>query len=203
VKKLFRCSNTSTIGQRLTILVALAVLPVVAFASMMVLHFARASEANEQIQMQAAARTLSFAVDREIALQQATAQVLSGARSLANDNLSGFYERAQAVLANDPDRRIMLLDAGANIVFTTQLPYGAPMPPHSAFASAVGEVVRTGKPLVTDVAVGAVSGQPVLGVYLPHLRNGAVRYIVASASARRASATRCSASTCPTAGPPR
>jgi diguanylate cyclase (GGDEF)-like protein len=179
VIKLFRCSNTSTISQRLTILVALAVLPVVAFASMMVVHFARASEANEQIQMQAAARTLSFAIDREIALQQATALVLSGSRSLANDNVEGFYDRARAVLGDDPDRRIMLLDAGANIIFTTQRPYGAPMPAHSAFADAVREVVRTGQPFVSDVAIGAVSGKPVLGVYQPQSHDGAVRHIVA------------------------
>ena len=177
--KLFRYSSASTISQRLTILVALAVLPVVAFATMMVLHFARASEANEQIQMQATARTLSFAIEREIALQEATARVLAGSHSLATDNLPGFYQRALAVLGNDQDRRIMLLDAGVNILFTTQLPYGAPMPPYSAFAPSVREVVQTGKPVVSDFGIGAVSHKPVMGVYIPHLRDGAVRYIVA------------------------
>ncbi len=177
--ELFRSSNSSTISQRLTILVALAVLPVVAFATMMVLQFARASEANEQIQMQATARALSFVIDREIGVQQATARVLSGSHALATDNLAGFFDRSRAVLGNDHDRRIMLLDADANIIFTTQLPYGAPMPAHSAFADPVREVVRTGKALVSDFGVGAVSHKPVLGVYVPHIRDDAVRYVVA------------------------
>jgi diguanylate cyclase (GGDEF)-like protein len=171
--------STSTISQRLAILVALAVLPVVTFATMMVLHFARASEANEQIQMQATARALSFAIDREIASQQATALVLSGSHSLFRDDLPGFYVRSLEALGDDHDRRVMLLDAGINILFNTQRPYGAPMPSHSAFAAEVAEVVRTGKPLVGDIGVGAVSGQPVLGVYMPHFRDGAVHYVVA------------------------
>ena len=170
-------SRTVTIIQRLAILVVLVVLPVLAFAGQMVLHYARASHANREIQMQASVRALLLAVDREIALQQAVGQALSGSHSLVRGDYRVFYDRAHAVVGADTDRRIMLTDRDATLILNTQVPYGAVMPP-TALRPAILRVVLTGRPVVTDLVVGAVTHAPVLGVLVPAFEDGAVRYVI-------------------------
>jgi diguanylate cyclase (GGDEF)-like protein len=166
-----------TIVQRLAILVAVVVLPVLAFAGQMVLHYARAAQTIQQIQMQADARALTLAVDREIALQQTVATVLGGSDSLARGDLRRFYDRAVQVLGDDADRRVMLIDRDGDLLLNTKVPFGAALPP-SALTPAIQEVVRTGKPLVTDFTVGAVTKTQVLGVLVPTFEDGITRYVV-------------------------
>lgn len=172
-----RSSSSSTIAQRLTILVVLAVLPVVVFASMMVWHFACASEANQQTQMQATARALSLAIDREIALQQTTAILLSGSRSPVTGTLAGFYQRARDLLGTDRDRWIMLYDADANLILSTDRPFGTPLP-QPTFTAPVLEVVRTARPVVSDLGTGAITHGYMLGIYVPLFDGGSVRYVL-------------------------
>ncbi len=166
-----------TIIQRLAILVVLVVLPVLAFAGQMVLHYARAAHAIQQIQLQANARALSLAVDREIALQQTVAFALSSSHSLARGDLRTFYDRGIEMLGGDNDRRVMLVDRDGTLILNTKTAYGTTLPP-SALDPAISEVLRTGQPVVTDLVIGAVTNAPVLGVLVPSLQNGAIRYVV-------------------------
>jgi diguanylate cyclase (GGDEF)-like protein len=166
-----------TIIQRLAILVTLVVLPVLAFAGEMVLHYARVAQTNQQIQMQAGARALSLAVDREIGQQQTAAVALSGSRSLVSGRFSLFYDRAKEVLGGDTNRRVMLFDSDAGLILSTQVPFGSTLPP-SMFHAPIREVLRTGKPVVSDLGVGAVTRRWVLGICVPVFQDGAVRYVV-------------------------
>jgi len=166
-----------TIIQRLAILAAVVVLPVVVFAGLMVLHYARVAQANQQIQMQASARALSLAVDREIGQQQTAAVALSGSRSLVSGHFKIFYDRAKEVLGGDTDRRVLLFDGDANVILSTLVPFGTPLP-HASMDGPIREVLRTGGPAVSDLGVSAVAHSFVLGVAVPVFLDGAARYVV-------------------------
>ncbi|MBD0271051.1 MAG: PAS domain-containing protein, partial [Acetobacteraceae bacterium] len=126
------------------------------------------------------ARALALAADREIGAYRSAMAALAGSGTLdgpqpALDKFETEARRAAAVLGTS----VILLDsASMRQLVNTALPPGRPVGDVSAgdFRS----VTETGRPLVTDLVVGAVSRRPVVGIAVPVVRDGRIPFVLAA-----------------------
>lgn len=126
------------------------------------------------------AQALALAADREIDAYRATMATLAASSALDGSvpALATFEVEARRVSAA-LSTSIILLDAGSmRQIFNTALPPGEPAGRISA--ADFRAVAETGKPLVTDLVIGAVAKRPVIGVAVPVERNGHIPFVLAA-----------------------
>ncbi|WP_128000793.1 cache domain-containing protein [Piscinibacter defluvii] len=159
----------------------LAVLvPALGFGALSAWQAANANRLAATGRLQDTVHGLALSVDREIASIRSTMSALATSTVLDSrpPELQRFeteVRRASSVL----DTSIVVLDAqDLRQLINTALPPG--QAPRGVSAADFSEVVRTARPLVTNVVIGAVARKPVVGVAVPVQRDGAVSLIVAA-----------------------
>jgi len=162
-----------TVTSRLTLLVVVAILPLLAFAAFMIVRYAEIGYARYGQQLQSTTHATSTAIDAELSREFAILGTLSKSRSLVDQEWSAFYDLAKASIENQPDARIVLYDPSGQSIVSTLVPYGTPLP-KSGDPSAVQRVVQTGQPYVSNLFVGALSKQMGVAIYLPVIKDAAV-----------------------------
>jgi signal transduction histidine kinase/ActR/RegA family two-component response regulator len=121
-------------------------------------------------------RATALIVDRELQGSLSTLKALGLSEHLVTGNFEAFYAQASAV-NRMPDVWTVLLDADGRQVVNTIVPFGTPSPP-AVSRERVQQVLRTGKPLITDLLVGSVTGKIVTVVYSPADAGGG-KYVLA------------------------
>jgi two-component system cell cycle sensor histidine kinase/response regulator CckA len=154
------------------------VLPVWIAAGFLVYYNYQSRRVLTEQRMLETARALTMVVDRELANMQASLSALSTTPSLVSGDLSAFYRQAQMVRDAYPDADILLADATGQELLNTFLPFGTPLPKRGV-SDAVQQVYATGKPFITNVFKGPVSGRLLISVDVPVFRDGRVVYDLA------------------------
>lgn len=143
-----------------------------------------------------AALTLQLSVDRELALHQATLQVLSTSVSIDTADWPAFYAAAKEASAVRSDTWVILGDQSGRTLVNTAVPYGRPLPrflplPPAARVDWRGRSLPwfdTGvlaDPLTSDgtrignLFYGPVVEGPAVGVSIPVKRHGQTLYSLA------------------------
>jgi signal transduction histidine kinase len=124
------------------------------------------------------ARALSMVVDREFSAMQASATALATSHSLATGDLATFHHQMQLVLRDYPGGDIILADANGQQLVNSFVPFGKPLPKRNV-PEAVQRVFETGKPIVTNLFKGALTGRFTVGVDVPVFRGERVVYDLA------------------------
>lgn len=159
-------------------LVALCMLPTaVVAAAYLTYDFLTGREALLR-DAQGTARVLTAAIDRDLFNYQAALTALASSPFLERDDLRGFHEQASRVVAALKLNNLVLIDRRFQQVDNTLRPYGAALPVEGN--AALRDVFNTGRPVVTDLFVGAVLQRPLLAVAVPVMRNGRVAYVLAA-----------------------
>ncbi|MBT9594873.1 MAG: response regulator [Vitreoscilla sp.] len=158
----------------------LVLLPALGFGAIASWQAANANRVAATGRLQDTVQSLALAVDREIGnikstmLALGTSTVLDGSAP----DLQRFeteVRRASSVL----ETSIVVLDpADMRQLINSALPPG--QAPRGVSAADFREVVRSAKPLVTNVVIGAVARRPVVGVAVPAVRDGTVRMVIAA-----------------------
>ena len=120
------------IARRLTILVIVAILPLLAFAAFMIANDSQAQRAAYREQLQATSRAASFAIDAEIARQEGILKGLSAAPELKNHDWRAFHDLAKAAIADEPGERVNLIEPSGMFVMSTLAPFGTDLGPSGA-----------------------------------------------------------------------
>jgi PAS domain S-box-containing protein len=167
-----------TIRYRLACLVLACVLPVWLAVGLLVSYNYQDKRATVESHMLDTARALSLVVDRELASIQATLAALSTSPSLASGDFAAFHSQARAVLEQYPGADIILADANGQQLVNSFVPIGVPLPKRSV-PDTVRRLHQTGKPSITNLFRGAVTGRPLISVDVPVFRNGRVVYDLA------------------------
>lgn len=123
-------------------------------------------------------RASALLVDGEIQRSIGTLTALAESASLSAGDLAAFYEEARA--ANRPPHVwTLLLDENGNQLLNTLAPLGTVLPPLPI--ARVKAALNTGRPQVSDLTVGSVSGKLLTAVYVPTRHLKGKRYVVAHA----------------------
>ena len=169
-----------SIRGRLASLVVASVLPVWIAAGFLIYYNYQSRRALTEQRMLETARALTMVVDRELANMQAGLSVLATSPSLVSGDLRAFHHQARVILAAHPGDDILLADATGQELVNTLLPFGAPLPKRGV-PDAVRQVYATGRPFITNVFKGAVTGHLLISVDVPVFHNGRVVYDLAMA----------------------
>ncbi len=165
----------------LIILVVAALLPVLIFAGVMILVFGRQQQRFLENGLLDTARALSLAVDRELTAWSHTLETLASSEHLDSGDLRKFYSQAQRVLETRQDwDTIVLVELPKRQVLNLKRPFGSPLPDVQNSAQLTG-VVETRRPVVSDLFSGQVLDRPLVGIAVPVIRAGKVRYVLMSA----------------------
>jgi len=162
----------------LIILVVAALLPVLIFAGVMIVLLGKEQEKAQKDNLLDVARALSLAIDRELLASIRTLEALATSERLDSGNLRKFYEQAKRVLeAHRGWDNMLLVDLSGQQLVNLRRPYGSPLP-RSGAPEQIQQVSETGQPAVSNLFWGYIAQRHLLGVDVPVIRNGKVRYVL-------------------------
>ena len=156
-------------------LVAVLVIPGIAFAGLLLARYAEAERARYELEGLAVARAATTVLDRYLTGLQTSLRTLSTSAPLAAGDLEAFYRDAERVKTFiGADIGLRRLD-GQQLV-NTRLPWGATLPPTPMSVDA--RAIATGEAVVSDVFVGAIANRPLVAVIVPVSVAGEFRYLL-------------------------
>jgi signal transduction histidine kinase len=171
-----------SIRTHVVVLLLASALPLIAFASVVTLVFWHQQRAAFEQQYLERTRAMALALDREQDGHIRVLQALARSALLAHGDLAGFYEQARAVMADQPGwATVILADLHSNQLLTLRLPFGAPLPKAAFGDAAIAQVAATGRPHITSLIRGNVTGTYVTQVGVPVRRNGVVTHVLIAA----------------------
>lgn len=121
------------------------------------------------------ARSLAAVLDREFSGVVSGLRVLSTSPQLADDDLRGFHERARGALSFQTVDNYVMTDRLGRQRVNTLRGFGEPLP-ETGTPPELQRVFETGRPVVTDLFIGPVTGKPVMSIGVPVFRDGQVVY---------------------------
>jgi signal transduction histidine kinase/ActR/RegA family two-component response regulator len=164
----------------LLILVLGAVLPVLAFSAVMAVMFWRQQRDAFEKRYLERVRAMSIALDRELQAHIRMLQVLSHSAYLGANDLRGFYEQTRRVQADQSDwSTVALMDDRGQQLFNLQRPFGSTLPTSALDPALLARVATTGRPAVSPLVKGAVSGTYITAIIVSvGAGDGAMRLLV-------------------------
>jgi PAS domain S-box-containing protein len=158
----------------LVILVLAALIPVVTFGAVAIVRLARLERAASEQALREMARALSLAVDRELAGTRSTLLFLATSPHLRSGDLVAFHRQATDAVTLRGSAIVLFTRAGRELVNTAH----APDHPPGDELPALQAVAETGRPLISDLLVGAVSRRPMVAISVPVFDGHRVRYVL-------------------------
>src|SRR3990167_8513502 len=166
----------------LIILVVAALLPVLIFAGVMLVTFSAQQRSAVERGLVDTARALSLTVDRELAVSIRTLEQLATSEHLDSGELRKFYDQASRTLKIQPSwEAILLIDPFGQQVINLRVPFGTPLPETGA-SQLNKDVIGTGQPAISNLFTGAIVKGPLIAIAVPVVRDGKVKYVLASST---------------------
>ncbi len=121
------------------------------------------------------ARAITSALDREFGSLVIGLRALATSPSLAANDLAGFHAHAVVALSNFDADSIALMDRSGKLRLSTARPFGTPLPkpPKPVLLE---RILKTGKPGVSDLFFGPISGKFIYVIGVPVMRDGSIIY---------------------------
>ncbi|HEX8560416.1 MAG TPA: PAS domain S-box protein [Pyrinomonadaceae bacterium] len=162
----------------LVLLVAGALLPLAAFAALVVYRLAGSERAAADRRLMRSAQDLSAALDRETQATVRALRALAESNELNGPRLEQFHAEAARVLSTQPAwLTVILLTPDGQQVVNTSVPWGAPL--HAAVEpESFRRVVEQRRPAVGHVAPGRLRQTLGFTVRVPVERGGELRYVL-------------------------
>jgi signal transduction histidine kinase len=161
---------------RIAALVLACFLPAWLYVGYLTLDSYQRRRAGAEETLLAAARSLSRSVEAEIAAAEAAMRVLATSSHLEKGDYEGFHRRADALLPQTPGLNIVLLGRDGAQILNTLKPFGAKLPnqPGAFFF----RVLETGRPVLSDLFIGPVAGQPLVALAVPVFLDGRLEHVL-------------------------
>jgi signal transduction histidine kinase len=166
-----------TLRFRLACLVLACVLPVCVTAGFLAYYAYQHKRQLTEYRVLETTRALSMVVDQELAAMQASATALATSPALISGDFATFHQQALVVLHDYPGATIALADATAQQLADTYVPFGTPLPKRRVLDS-MQRAFETGKPVITNLFKGTITGRPIVGVEVPVIHDGRVVYVI-------------------------
>jgi signal transduction histidine kinase len=159
-------------------LVLAALVPVVLLASVLIGALVYQERATRERGMRDVVHALALSLDSELQRTITALEVLALSNRLGQGDFDGFRLRAKAAMGLQPAwSNILVLDAAGTQLLNLNVPAGAPLPALPSLESTL-VAARTGKPQISDLIRGSMSGRYLTYVSVPVFVAGEVRYIL-------------------------
>src|SRR5262245_27732178 len=166
-----------TLKSYLLKLVLAGVLPLLVFSIGMVVLLARQKQAALERGLVETTRALTVALDKEFESSITALKGLASSEHLGIGDVVGFYDVSFRVLESQPAwKKIILLDAAGNQIFSTTSPVGATVPAVIE-RETLDVVLRNGRPAVSNLFNADPLGASV-NIYVPVTRGNKLQFVV-------------------------
>lgn len=164
----------------LVLLMLAVLLPALALGGAALWQAAEAHREAVEAQVRGTARALALAVDRDIAAHLAVAAALADMPEADPDtgDPREFADLAQRLTLPLAAWAVLSDAASGQQLVNTRLPPGTMLPLKPRPQGPRDQVVATGRPVVVDLLRNQATGEPVIGVLAPVLRDGRVVRVV-------------------------
>ncbi len=170
-----KSNRVPTIRSTLAWLVTSCVVPGALLVVALIFHDYQQEKRRQARDALATARALTFVVDKELAGVQSALLALATSPHLAVDDLRAFHVQATDVLRNQAANNIVLAEASGRQRLNTLRPFGEALPARGDSAR-WRRLFEEGRPVISDLFVGPVAGQPLVAIGVPVRRDGAIIY---------------------------
>jgi signal transduction histidine kinase/CheY-like chemotaxis protein len=162
----------------LVIVVIGAMLPIIAFTTLVVVRLSRYERAVVERDLVETATALATDLDRSVRASVSTLAAMAQSRDLDGSDLDAFYAEAQRVLPTQTHwRAVILLAPSGEQLLNTLRPLGTKLPIANDPGS-LRRVVETRLPVVGNLTHGGVESTWAFAVRVPVIRGGAVKYVL-------------------------
>jgi signal transduction histidine kinase/ActR/RegA family two-component response regulator len=162
----------------LVIVVVGAMLPIVAFTTLVVVRLSTYERTAVERDLVDTATALATDLDRSVRATVSTLEALAQSRELDGGNLEAFYAEAQRVLPTQADwRAVILLAPSGQQLLNTLRPLGSVLP-EANDPESLRRAVETRQPVLGDLTQGRIDGTWGFPVRVPVLRDGNVKYVL-------------------------
>jgi hypothetical protein len=119
------------------------------------------------------ARAMLAVVDQDFNTTQSALFALAGSRMLEQGDLAGFHARTHAMLPAMHADSVLLISRTGDILMSTRVPFGKALP-RMGLTPLLSRTISTGKPGVSDLFIGPLTGSFLYTVAVPIKRDGVV-----------------------------
>lgn len=181
----------ATLGSYLVALVMLAVIPLMLIAGVLIWRQTVLQRQAFERSLLQTAQALSLAVDRHLFSDRVMLETLAQSQFLERGDIRRFHALASRVIGEHGGVFISLFDDAGRQIFNTLRPPGETLPtpfeypappdperPPLGDPSAMQEVLRTGKPVNSDLLFGLVADRLLFTINVPVMRDGRIRYVL-------------------------
>jgi two-component sensor histidine kinase/PAS domain-containing protein len=159
-------------------LVAAVVIPLLAFASFLLVWYANGERARTEREALRTARQVALLVDGQLERFASLLQGLAASSSLHLGDLAQFHAEARR-LTEGGDLVIVLREFGPRQLVNTQVDYGTALPPPVPLSEREREQFAAGRTVISDVYKSPISGETRIAVAVPVRMQERAGYILA------------------------
>ena len=163
----------------LVVLVCAALVPVLGFAALVMRENARLQVSATERGMRETARAVARTVDKELETAISTLETLSESEHLDTGNLQAFHDLCERVARTQGWVNILLFDPAGSALMQSAAPLGAALP--VTRQPALLARARDGRRAVVSDLFDGVVNRHIVSVYVPVIREGQARFVVAVA----------------------
>ena len=181
------------LNQALGLLLIFVTVPLLLGALALLVSQTRSDQQLAQTQLTALAQTLAQAVDREFDRGKAQLDVMADSSVMDRRDWSELHAFGSSITRNSPGSRIVLVGPDGQILLSTAVPLGKPLPNLWSLSqqpdvlwegrklppgsqNMTRQVFETNQAAYSNLYYGVFSKQPVLALSVPVVRDGRVAY---------------------------
>jgi len=173
-----RFRHRLTIQARIALLVVACIVPSALLATFVIYLTYDRERASIERHALDTTRGLLRVVESDLAASAAALQALATSPSIDAGDFAAFYRRAGDVLGYTSGFTIVLSDASGQQLVNLLRPDGAPLPRHGN-PELQRRVLKSRQAVVSDMYIGAVTQEPLVGIEVPVIRGGKALYSLA------------------------
>jgi len=167
------------IRAQLALIASATLIPVIIFSAVVLNLLLDAERAAALRGLQEKAQSIALMVDQELGSAEAALGVLANSDQLANGDLARFYVQAKAFSTSSTSWTLLFNEQGEQ-TFNTVVAFGAPLKPVlPATRERVKAVMDGGRPIVSDLLVGPLTGRLLTTLNVPVPVDGARKFVLA------------------------
>jgi len=111
-----------------------------------------------------------------------TLQALATSKYLDSGDFKQFYEQLRRVLKTEPRwTNVVLFDLGQRQILNLLRPFGSPLPTTPTSDPATKTAIELKRPVISNLFFARVAGEARIAIDVPVIRNGQVKYALATA----------------------
>jgi two-component sensor histidine kinase len=169
-------ARTLSLPLRLAVLVAGTALPLIVFSAALVFLDYYSDRETAAARVLETARSMRLVLDRELQSAISALRVLALSPALQRNDLAAFRAEAETFAQQYPETpNILLTDRSGQQLINLRVPPGERLPKRAGMIM-VEQIFTTGRPAVSNLYTGSVSGQPIVTVDVPVFKGGRVAY---------------------------